>query len=127
MMPSKKTLHKNIYFSALLFLFVFSVMTFAKENTLDAKIDKILKASEQERALLIKQLKDDIAKEKYNRTESNQTSPKDASIDEKIKNRPFKYVKMAKCNMDKCDLRKCGMDRPPKKIKIDDNMSCGCE
>lgn len=114
-------------FTWLLFILGFSLFAFANESTLDDKIDKILKASEKEKAILVKQLKDDISKQKYSRIDSNQTAENNSSIDKKIKNRPSKFLPMAKCGMDKCGMGKCGMDSAPKQIKIDDNMSCGCE
>jgi len=107
-----------------------SAMALAKESSLDETIDKIIKASEKEKASLVKKLKDDIAKQKYNHTENNQTqiTERNISIDMKIKNRKSKFIAASKCNMDRCGMGKCGMDRAPKQIIIpDDNISCGCE
>ena len=127
-MPLKKIFHKNIQLVFVLFLLGSSIVALAKESTLDETIDKIIKASEKEKASLVEKLKDDIAKHKYNSIESNQTIDSNISIDMKIKNRKSQFIDMSKCNMDRCGMGKCGMDRAPKQIIVpDDNISCGCE
>ena len=108
------------------------LFSFAKENTLDEKIEHILKASEKEKEILVKQLKDDIARQKYDNTEQNKSVEHNSSIDKKITSRSSKFIQMskigmAKCGPGKCDMGKCGMGKEVKEVIVDDNMSCGCE
>ena len=132
MMPSEKRSHKYLYFTVALLMLGFPLFSSAGEYTLDEKIEKIMKASKKEKEILVKQLKDDIAKQKYDNTEHNKSTEHNSSIDKKITNRSSKFIQMSKIGMEKCgpgkcDMGKCGMGTAPKEVIIDDNMSCGCE
>lgn len=145
-MPSNMKLHNSL-FLLLPILLLFSLFSAAEANTLDDQIEQIMKASEKEKKILVKQLKDEISKQKYDHTEQNgskgkQDSESNSSIDKKITQRSSKFIPVsdtnrAKFGMDKCGPGKCGsgkcnmgtysMEKAPVTVIVDDNMSCGCE
>jgi len=101
---------KNIKSIFTMLLLLFSVISFASENNIDAKINQIISASPQEKTILIDELKNDISTKKYNSSDTKKTTNK--SIDEKIQNRESKSIPMSKCGIGKCGMShssKCGM------------------
>lgn len=99
---SIKNLYKSIKLLVFLSILSIPIVIFAQESDIDVKISKILKASVAEKEILLDELKNDISKETYNKTELLKTEKSNKSIDEKITLRRTKSISKSKCGMNKC-------------------------